>query len=288
MNAHAFAEACPKFAESIRRDPGIGTMLGLADCYEKNGQVASAWAEFREAAAAASRKGDRREALARSNAARLEPLLTKILVRVRVTAHVRGLVVKRDGVDLGRALWDEPVPVDPGVHAISAAAPGAKEWETTVDAPRTPGVQTVTIPRLEPAPPPPSPSAAAVPPAVLPLPPPPPAGDSGRTQRIAGGVAAGAGVIGVAVGAVLGLVAKSKLDQSNADNHCDAADTCDTAGLALRSNAGSAALGSTVAFIAGGVLVAGGAALWLTAPRPTGAQVGLAPGPRGVVLVGAW
>src|SRR5271170_7726762 len=107
MSAHAYAEACPKFAESLRRDPGLGTMLGLADCFEKNGQTASAWAEFREAAGAAARKGDRREALARENAARLEPLLSMVVVRVSLEADVRGLSVKRDGVDLDRTSWGE-------------------------------------------------------------------------------------------------------------------------------------------------------------------------------------
>src|SRR5579871_3417882 len=80
MAAHAYAEACPKLAESQRLDPGIGTMLGLADCYEKNGQTASAWAEFREAAGVAARKQDRRESLARENATRLEPLLTRLVI----------------------------------------------------------------------------------------------------------------------------------------------------------------------------------------------------------------
>jgi hypothetical protein len=291
MTAHAFAEACPKFAESIRRDPGLGTMLGLADCYEKNGQTASAWAEFREAASAAARKGDKREILARDNAARLEPLLTKILVRVPPGADVRGLLVKRDGVELGRALWDEAVPVDPGVHAISATAPASKEWQTTVEAPHAPGVQTVTVPRLEPAPPEPVAAPAAPPGGPVTSPPSASASrarDRERTQRIAGGVAAGAGVIGIAVGAVLGVVAKSKLDQSNADGHCDAADTCDDRGLSLRGSAGSAALGSTIAFVAGGVLVAGGAVLWFTAPHPDRASVGLAPGARGLSVVGEW
>jgi hypothetical protein len=299
MQAHAFAEACPKLAESLRRDPGLGTMLGLADCYEKNGQTASAWAQFHEAASVAARKGDKREALARTNAARLEPLLSKILVRVPTEADVRGLAVKRDGVDLGRALWDVAIPVDPGVHAIAATAPGSKEWATTVEAARTPGVQTVTVPRLEPAPPPPalapSPAASAPAPAATTStatssPPPAAHGDAGRTQRIAGGVAAGAGVIGVAVGAVLGIVAKSKLDQSNADNHCDGTDACDGTGLSLRQSAGSAALGSTIAFVAGGVLVAGGAVLWFTAPHAdgAGARVGLAPNPQGAALVGSW
>jgi hypothetical protein len=303
MSARAFAEACPKFVESLERAPGLGTMLGLADCYEKNGQTASAWAEFREAASVAARKGDRREALARENAIRLEPRLSKIRVRVPREADAEGLSVRRDGVVIGRALWDEAVPVDPGTHSISASAPGSKEWETAVVAPSTPGTQTVTIPRLEPAPAtPPAPStqpnapaagpasAPATPPtaspAVAPAPSAPPsAGGRGNTQRIAAGVAVGAGVVSAVVGSVFGVVAKSKLDQSNANGHCDPSDACDGTGLSLRSNAGSAATGSTVAFVVAGVAIAGGAVLWFTAPR---VHVGVAPGPRGLALVGEW
>jgi hypothetical protein len=292
MNAHAYAEACPKFAESNRRDPGLGTMLGLADCYEKNGQTASAWAEFREAASTAARKSDKREALARDNAARLEPLLSKILIRVPHEADVRGLVVRRDGVEIGRALWEDPVPVDPGVHSISATAPASKEWQTTVDAAIGPGVQTVTVPRLEPAPVV-EPVAGG---AATTLPREGDQGDPGRTQKIAGAVAGGAGVVAVVVGSVLGLAAKSKLDQSNADGHCDTTDACDPQGSSLRKSAEGLALGSTIGFIAGGVLVAGGAVLWFTAPRSEtspspaaqSARVGLAPGLGGLSVVGRW
>jgi hypothetical protein len=289
MTAHAFAEACPKFAESLRRDPGIGTMLGLADCYEQNGQTASAWAEFHEAAAAAARKGDKREVLARANANRLEPGLSKILVRVPPEADMQGLVVKRDGVDLGRALWDEAVPVDPGVHSIAASAPAFKDWQMTIDAPHAPGVQTVTVPRLEPAPAPPPPAPAAA--LSVPETPAPLAEERGHTQRVVAIAAAGVGVIGIAVGSVLGLVAKSKLDQSNTTGNCNGADQCTGPGLDLRSSAKSAALGSTISFVVGGVAIAGGAVLWFTAPRDAHAktpQVGLAPGPGGAAIVGRW
>jgi hypothetical protein len=289
MTAHAFAEACPKFAESLRRDPGIGTMLGLADCYEKNGQTASAWAEFREAAAAAARKSDRREALARENAARLEPTLTKIAVRVPAETDVRGLLVRRDGIELGRALWDTAVPVDPGVHAVSATAPGFKEWQVSIDAPAAPGTQTVTVPRLEVAPPEP---VATAQPSTAPSPAPPstpePPPEFWNGQRVAGVAVAGAGVASILVGSALGLVAKSKLDQSNAAGNCNSQDYCSDAGLSLRHSAEGFATGSTITFVVGGVLVAGGAALWLTAPSTKGARVGLAPNLNGMSVVGRW
>ena len=290
MIAHAYADACPKFAESLRRDPGIGTMLGLADCFEKNGQTASAWAEFHEAAGAAARKGDKRESIARENSARLEPLLSKVVVRVSPEADVRGLVIKRDGVEVGRASWGEAVPVDPGVHAVAASAPGRLDWQTTVSVASEPSTQTVAIPRLDAAPTPPPAEASAAPPQA----PPPPndsrvtAEDRGRPQRIAAVAVAGAGAVGVVVGIAFGLHAKSQLDASNSNGHCNASDACDGPGLSLRSSAESAALVSTVAFALGGAAIAGGAVLWFTAPSGDRPAVGVAPTLGGLTLTGAF
>ena len=51
MQAGDYEQACPKLEASRRLEPGLGTTLNLGDCYEKLGRTASAWGEFRGAAA---------------------------------------------------------------------------------------------------------------------------------------------------------------------------------------------------------------------------------------------
>jgi hypothetical protein len=98
-------------------------------------------------------------------------------------------------------------------------------------------------------------------------------------------------VIGLGVGAAFGLVAKSKNDQSNSSG-C-AGDNCTASAASVRRDALSAANVSTVMFVVGGVLAAGGVALWLVAPSGDGGggvsatPVALAGG-GAVVLGGRW
>jgi serine/threonine-protein kinase len=298
--AHALVEkgdyrqACPKYAESLRLDPGLGVMLHLASCWEKAGKPASAWAQYREAEQVAVRTGDSRAEVARKRAEALEQKLYRLTIVVPAAVTVDGLAVARDGEPVGRAQWGTAVPIDPGEHVIVAMAPGKQRWEGRVEAPDQFGSTSITVPVLADASAPAASAASSAP--AFPeasaqnLPPDsaaPPA-SMWTTQRILAVGAGAVGVIGVGIGTYFGIVTKTKLDDSNSDgcsgNHCN------STGASLRNDAFNAGTVSTVAFVVGAVGLAGGAVLWFTAPSPTTPRVGAAVGPGGgtVVVGGAW
>ena len=273
MQQNKFAEACPKLEESMRLDAGLGTQFNLADCNEHIGKITSAWAGFLEVAAGskASNQADR-EKLARKRAQALEPRLPKLVVEV--ASAPPGLEVKRDGVAVGAAAWGSPIPVDPGSHRISATAPGKGSWEATVAA--TEGkVAHVAVPRdLPPAAVAAGPAAngpqpdLAAPPATAAASdfPSPVIEQNGATQRTAGWIVAGVGVVGVGLGAGFGLSSIAKRNDSR--SHC-VADQCDADGVGLRDDAIRNGNIATIATIAGGAAIAGGLVLVLTAPKTT-------------------
>src|SRR5215212_4797523 len=79
-----YREACPKFEESLRLDPGMGTQFNLADCLEHTGRTATAWAQFLDVAAAARAAAQsERERVARERAAALEPKLSRLTIEVK-------------------------------------------------------------------------------------------------------------------------------------------------------------------------------------------------------------
>src|ERR1700743_3377203 len=53
MAQRRLPEACAKFQESQRQDPGIGTLYHFADCEDRLGKTATAWATFLEVASEA-------------------------------------------------------------------------------------------------------------------------------------------------------------------------------------------------------------------------------------------
>jgi hypothetical protein len=290
MTAGKFSEACPKFEASQQLDPGLGTMLNLADCYEKTGRTASAWAEYREAIPLARAAGSKvRLDLATERAQALQERLSTLTIRAMSgddeDVH---LEVRRDGVALQEAELGSPIPVDPGEHVVEALAPGKQPWSSKVQVIGDAAKVSVEIPKLQ-ATGAQATAASTVPSSVATTPAnTPPATDkpaNGAQQRL-GLVVGGVGVVGIGLGAFFGLQASSKW--SDAKGKCtDYPYGCATGAADLRSSAHSRATASTVAFVAGGALLATGLVLYLTAPAKK-ESVALSFGPGSAFVQGSF
>jgi hypothetical protein len=274
-----FAEACPKFQESNRLDPGIGTQFNLADCYEQSGRVASAWATFLDVASQARATNQlEREKAATKRAEKLQPRLPRLVVNVPEGSKTPGLEVRRNGMLVGSAQWGTPVAVDPGEIELTASAPGKQTLRQTLrveegktanyslpalvagsaagasSAPE--GAAPVAAPPVAPTAPPQAPPSA----------PPPsehPAAKSGNGPWIV--TLAGVGVVGLGLGTAFGLMAKSKYDESKENGRCDLddANSCSPAGVEMRNDAITKGNIATVGFIVGGAALAGAGVVWL-------------------------
>jgi hypothetical protein len=272
MSDGRMAEACDKFAASQKLDPALGTLMNLADCLERSGKTASAWAEFLNAATQARRSGQaERASVAESRAAALEPRLCRMKISAPADVRFEGLELRRDGSLLDPAIWNTAVPVDPGAHRVSASAPGRVAWSTTVDVVGEGKTASIEVPKLELAPV--AAASSASPPLAAPVQPvatasaaasPPTRADRGmHIQTTLGLVVGGLGVVGIAAGSYWGLAARSKwADADCAGNVCPTQDRQTLAGDAKRE-----ANVSTVAFVGGGVLLGAGLVLILTAPK---------------------
>jgi hypothetical protein len=279
--AGQYPEACPKLEESQKLDPATGTMFQLADCYEHTGRAASAWALFREIEAITKKAGEtERMDIARGRGDALEPTLPKLTIQV--DADAAGLEVTRDGVPVGKAQWGLPLPADEGEHVVTASAPGKKPWEGKVRMTSGAATGSITIPALEDAPLPPLRAAEQKP--------------AGSGQKTLGLAVAGTGLLGMGIGTLLALGAKSTFNDS--DSHCTGKQ-CDPEGVALRKTATGKGNVATAVFLVGTAALVGGGILWLTAPSsaPSTASASAAKtsrmprvgiGPAGIAIGGAW
>ncbi len=208
-----FATACPKFEESQRLDPALGTLFNLALCQEKGGKLASAWRNFRaveQLARATAKKG--REDAAHQKVLELRPRLAGLTFAVREP----DATVKVDGVRVEieeRSFYA----VEPGEHVVEATAPAKKTWQTRVNvAEPADGKGTalsVSVPALE--------SITGETRVVTVT------TETTNTKRTVGFALIGLGVVGVGAAAVTGIILLN--DHSTADERC--APTCDGDGV---------------------------------------------------------
>jgi hypothetical protein len=272
-----YSEACPKLEESQRLDPGGGTLLNLADCYEHLGQLDTAWRKFIEAATTSRNAGNLdRERVARERADALFAKIPKIVIRVPAAiGGTPGFEIRRDGELVAREQWGSAVPVGLGEHAVAAAAPGYRSWRSTVTVSGN-ATATIAVPELEretaavsardAAPRDVAASAASEPSASI------------GAQRVMALAAGTVGVAGIAVGTVFGLRKIAK--HSEADDACNGGPACPSEnGVKIGEEATKAGNISTAAFAIGAVGLAAGAVLWFTAtPNRSAAYIGIGVG----------
>jgi hypothetical protein len=303
-----YADACPKLVNSQNLDPAVGTLLNLADCFERNGQIASAWATFKDVVAGAKTAGQSERAeTARRRASALEPRLPRLVIEVSASALPAIAEIKRDGVVVPKGVWGVQLPVDPGDHVVEASGPGHKTWSQRVTAAEG---KTVTIA----VPPPGGDTTASTVPAGLPQAQPPaeppatpqpneppspaqPAPTSRRAatsswsgQKTAAVVVGGVGVLALGIDAFIVLGAKAKYDGAD----CPNGNLCSQAGYEDRQSAFGMARTAGVVFGVGAAAAVGAAVLWITAPSSvsTGSSVGIQPmataGGGSLSLKGTW
>jgi hypothetical protein len=277
-------EACAKFEASETLEPAVGTLLNLATCAERKGQTATAWQRYREAAVLAGRQADaEREAVAKRGAAALEGRLSKLLLRVPTPPVPPSLVLQRDGVTVLPSDLGVAVAVDPGVHALTASAPGYRVWAASVLVGEGPAVTPVDVPSLEPQgipvqPPPPPPAPPALPqPTVLrpPAPEPPalpavvPPPSSGRPWAW---VVGGAGAAALGAGIYFAVESRAiwlDVEAACPAGRCPSASTLGAENPRQQHAAQAATLG-TIGLVVGGVALATSVLLYvLTSPHPS-------------------
>jgi tetratricopeptide (TPR) repeat protein len=261
-----YTEACGEFGKSYELDPALGTAVNLADCLERQGQLYRAWELF-DLVARSSPNVQSRARLARARADALAARLATVIVTLHDPA-ARGLAVRigEHAVTPAREIRDL---VEPRDIEIVATVPGRPAFRTTLH-PTAGATLTVDVPAL---------SAPDEP------------GEPGEPRRrrsfvyLAGGLGA-AGAAGLGAALVVGLGARSDYRAALA-RECLPASTVDDAGYRLCrarvDRAGARADHATELAVAGAVLGAAAAAVFLAAPREalqltpvaTGRELGL-------------
>jgi hypothetical protein len=307
MDTGHYAEACPKLADSQRLDPGGGTLLNLALCYDKLGRLATAYTDYNDALgqAVADHRKDR-EQFARDRIAALGARLPRI--QLDVVNAPTDATVELDGTGVPATAWPTAIPVDPGAHTVHATAAGRPSLDVTVvvgesetrpvridlaqviePGPASTGTVVTPVPTPAPAPTPtpvPTPVSTVAPPA-----------DAPRTELrrpVSFWIIGGLGVVALGVSVATGVLAMNA--------HSDVQSKCNTdrGYCSDPSGVDSASQERTYAWISTCTVIGGALALILAIslpmeehvrdPAKTALHLGAAPAPGGgvVVLGGTW
>jgi hypothetical protein len=271
--------ACTKLTESAQLAPRVGTLGKLAYCEERRGRLIAARSAWTAARALAKRTQDPRLPVVDGELARVQKSVPVLRVSLPAGAP-DGVVVRVDGVALEN--HDESLAIDPGKHEVEVVAGGMVPYKSTIVARADGATSTVEVP----------PFAETAPPAPQPREAPIRSGGGRSPLEVAGLVTAGAGVVGLTVGAFYGGLAQGRLEEARSLG-CDG-DPCGRVAADQLADARASGDVATALVVAGSVLVAGGVTVWILAPGPdartpsVGAAVAVDQEGAGVSLRGAF
>ncbi len=250
-------EALTHYEESVKLDPKLTTLTEIAELEEQMGKLQEAKAHWEAARDKAGQVGaTNTKQRAEERLAAIEKRTPHLTLQLAADAP-KDAQVFRDGQAVDTASLNTPVALSPGDHVIVVKAAGHADATFPIKlgdgdnqtVPITAGAANAPVA----APPPPKPVAP---------PPPPPAqasaGSGNSPRRGLGVMVAAVGVVGLGVGIPLWYLGWR---DSNS----------------LGPTADRNLLTGQICTIGGGVLLATGAVLFLTAPSPTNTGLRVAP-----------
>ncbi len=274
-------------------------LLRRASAHEKDGKVATAWAEWKQVLEDATKSGDqKRLAIARTHLADTFKKLSYVKVDPGQSNATEVLI---DGKLVDKSAWATPHPLDPGPHEVTVAAAAMKSQTLSITVPPGPVTQPLALPTLQanddapvtpatpvaaatetkdPTPAKPTPAKLSDEAELLrsgPLPsdgsaPPKKSANTGRTV---GFVLGGVGIVGVGVGTYFGVVALG--NKKDVDAHCGAAASealtstaipCDAQGFKAQKDAHTNGTISTIGIGVGAAALVTGVVLIFVSKGP--------------------
>ncbi len=286
-----FDAACASFKASNEAVARVGTLLNLGDCYEKAGHLASAWGAYFDAINLGRRQGKPEyEEYAQKKKDNLEPQLAKMTIVVPPDVKVEGMKITRDKVVVEPSAWGVAIAVDAGKHSIDVTAPRKVPFHTDAVVDDEHKLVEVKVEKLAEAPmawassrqPQIIERIVEVPSAWTPL-------------RIGGVVAGSSGIVAVALGSVLGLIANDKYTTALNQECGGVSSGCTAQGASDGRAAHDLASVATGLFVSGLVLTAVGVTLFIVGTPsnrvvgPKGdTQVSIRVTPGGAVVAGTF
>lgn len=250
-----YEEACAKFEKSLALDRAPGTLLNYGDCHEHLGHLALAWRLYDEAARASDKENNAdRAKYARERAQALVPKTSTVVVRI-APQDVATVSVTING-EAAQPTAEVREVIDPGDVTVEVNAPGFAGYKKTER-----GEAGLKL--------------------VFEVPPLAATGGGGgggapteTTERrhsrvVAAYTLGGVGAASLVAGIVIGVTARSRYNAEFDNGNCDKGSPpqCNGDGVTNQNDAIALANIGTAFGIGGLALIAGGAVVFLTAPR---------------------